>query len=176
MAMLECSTGYYLGVGHRTFRCLSNGTWEGSDDPATCKSKYWGKHEHHHDFYCWIYLAQNNLTSSPLNKLIKLSFIMFGALVLLPQLSGWHITLFMSLQRQRTMPWILLRDIFFSTGFINTCPHNTYAAPHRSFLAPFILLDRKKFKNFYGWVGLTTETIISLCFFLPLSHSLTNTH
>lgn len=37
--MLECSTGYYLGVGHRTLRCLANGTWEGSDDPATCKSK-----------------------------------------------------------------------------------------------------------------------------------------
>ncbi|KAM7014934.1 CUB and sushi domain-containing protein 1-like [Tautogolabrus adspersus] len=37
MVMLECSTGYYLGVGHRTLRCLSNGTWEGSDDPATCK-------------------------------------------------------------------------------------------------------------------------------------------
>lgn len=40
MVMLECSTGYYLGVGHRTLRCLANGTWEGSDDPATCKSKY----------------------------------------------------------------------------------------------------------------------------------------
>ncbi|XP_030270316.1 CUB and sushi domain-containing protein 1-like isoform X1 [Sparus aurata] len=37
MVMLECSTGYYLGVGHRTLRCLANGTWEGSDDPATCK-------------------------------------------------------------------------------------------------------------------------------------------
>ncbi|XP_027870781.1 CUB and sushi domain-containing protein 1 isoform X4 [Xiphophorus couchianus] len=35
--MLECSTGFYLGVGHRTLRCLANGTWEGSDDPATCK-------------------------------------------------------------------------------------------------------------------------------------------
>ncbi|KAF3832537.1 hypothetical protein F7725_026202 [Dissostichus mawsoni] len=29
MVMLECSTGYYLGVGHRTLRCLANGTWEG---------------------------------------------------------------------------------------------------------------------------------------------------
>uniref|UniRef100_A0A3P8SDR5 CUB and Sushi multiple domains 1 n=1 Tax=Amphiprion percula TaxID=161767 RepID=A0A3P8SDR5_AMPPE len=38
MVMLECSTGYYLGVGHRTLRCLANGTWEGSDDPATCKT------------------------------------------------------------------------------------------------------------------------------------------
>ncbi|XP_070827197.1 CUB and sushi domain-containing protein 1a isoform X2 [Chaetodon trifascialis] len=37
MVMLECSTGYYLGVGHRTLRCLANGTWDGSDDPATCK-------------------------------------------------------------------------------------------------------------------------------------------
>uniref|UniRef100_A0A8D3D8R2 CUB and Sushi multiple domains 1 n=1 Tax=Scophthalmus maximus TaxID=52904 RepID=A0A8D3D8R2_SCOMX len=37
MLMLECSTGYYLGVGHRTLSCLANGTWEGSDDPATCK-------------------------------------------------------------------------------------------------------------------------------------------
>ncbi|KAM7406247.1 hypothetical protein PAMP_000635 [Pampus punctatissimus] len=37
LVMLECSTGYYLGVGHRTLRCLANGTWEGSDDPATCK-------------------------------------------------------------------------------------------------------------------------------------------
>nr|XP_043886771.1 CUB and sushi domain-containing protein 1-like [Solea senegalensis] len=37
MVMLECSTGYYLGVGHRTLRCLANGTWEGSDNPATCK-------------------------------------------------------------------------------------------------------------------------------------------
>lgn len=37
--MLECATGYYLGVGHRTLRCLANGTWVGSDDPATCKSK-----------------------------------------------------------------------------------------------------------------------------------------
>ncbi|KAI4829824.1 hypothetical protein KUCAC02_001489, partial [Chaenocephalus aceratus] len=37
MVMLECSTGYYLGVGHRTLRCLANGTWEGSDDLATCK-------------------------------------------------------------------------------------------------------------------------------------------
>ncbi|XP_047218456.1 CUB and sushi domain-containing protein 1-like [Girardinichthys multiradiatus] len=35
--MLECSTGFYLSVGHRTLRCLANGTWEGSDDPATCK-------------------------------------------------------------------------------------------------------------------------------------------
>uniref|UniRef100_A0A0S7EWR7 UBE4B n=1 Tax=Poeciliopsis prolifica TaxID=188132 RepID=A0A0S7EWR7_9TELE len=35
--MLECSTGFYLGVGHRTLRCLANGTWEGSDDPALCK-------------------------------------------------------------------------------------------------------------------------------------------
>lgn len=40
MLMLECATGYYLGVGHRTLRCLANGTWEGSDDLATCKSKY----------------------------------------------------------------------------------------------------------------------------------------
>lgn len=39
--MLECSTGYFLGVGHRTLRCRANGTWEGSDDPATCKSKQW---------------------------------------------------------------------------------------------------------------------------------------
>uniref|UniRef100_A0A3P8W7T0 CUB and Sushi multiple domains 1 n=1 Tax=Cynoglossus semilaevis TaxID=244447 RepID=A0A3P8W7T0_CYNSE len=38
MVMLECSTGYYLGVGHRTLRCLSNGTWEGSDNAATCKT------------------------------------------------------------------------------------------------------------------------------------------
>uniref|UniRef100_A0A3B4YUQ9 CUB and Sushi multiple domains 1 n=1 Tax=Seriola lalandi dorsalis TaxID=1841481 RepID=A0A3B4YUQ9_SERLL len=38
MMMLECSSGYYLGVGHRTLRCLANGTWEGSDDPATCKT------------------------------------------------------------------------------------------------------------------------------------------
>ncbi|MEQ2236857.1 hypothetical protein ILYODFUR_016899, partial [Ilyodon furcidens] len=38
--MLECSTGFYLSVGHRTLRCLANGTWEGSDDPATCKSKF----------------------------------------------------------------------------------------------------------------------------------------
>uniref|UniRef100_A0A8C5D222 CUB and Sushi multiple domains 1 n=1 Tax=Gouania willdenowi TaxID=441366 RepID=A0A8C5D222_GOUWI len=30
MVMLECSKGYYLGEGHRTFRCLANGTWEGS--------------------------------------------------------------------------------------------------------------------------------------------------
>ncbi|XP_068442403.1 CUB and sushi domain-containing protein 1a isoform X2 [Clinocottus analis] len=37
MVMLECSTGYYLGVGHRTLRCLANGSWEGSDDLATCK-------------------------------------------------------------------------------------------------------------------------------------------
>uniref|UniRef100_A0AAQ4PH74 CUB and Sushi multiple domains 1 n=1 Tax=Gasterosteus aculeatus aculeatus TaxID=481459 RepID=A0AAQ4PH74_GASAC len=37
MLMLECATGYYLGVGHRTLRCLANGTWEGSDDLATCK-------------------------------------------------------------------------------------------------------------------------------------------
>ncbi|XP_037549410.1 CUB and sushi domain-containing protein 1 [Nematolebias whitei] len=37
VVMLECSTGYYLSVGHRTLRCLANGTWEGSDDPATCK-------------------------------------------------------------------------------------------------------------------------------------------
>ncbi|CAG05694.1 unnamed protein product [Tetraodon nigroviridis] len=36
--MLECATGYYLGVGHRTLQCLANGTWEGSDDPATCKT------------------------------------------------------------------------------------------------------------------------------------------
>uniref|UniRef100_A0A3Q2ECB7 CUB and Sushi multiple domains 1 n=1 Tax=Cyprinodon variegatus TaxID=28743 RepID=A0A3Q2ECB7_CYPVA len=36
--MLECSAGFYLGVGHRTLRCLANGTWEGSDDPATCKT------------------------------------------------------------------------------------------------------------------------------------------
>lgn len=46
MVMLECSSGYYLGVGHRTLRCLANGTWEGSDDPATCKSKYYQKHQH----------------------------------------------------------------------------------------------------------------------------------
>uniref|UniRef100_A0AAQ4RPP2 CUB and Sushi multiple domains 1 n=1 Tax=Gasterosteus aculeatus aculeatus TaxID=481459 RepID=A0AAQ4RPP2_GASAC len=38
MLMLECATGYYLGVGHRTLRCLANGTWEGSDDLATCKT------------------------------------------------------------------------------------------------------------------------------------------
>uniref|UniRef100_A0A3Q3JM08 CUB and Sushi multiple domains 1 n=1 Tax=Monopterus albus TaxID=43700 RepID=A0A3Q3JM08_MONAL len=38
LVMLECATGYYLGVGHRTLRCLANGTWEGSDDPATCKT------------------------------------------------------------------------------------------------------------------------------------------
>ncbi|CAG5854549.1 unnamed protein product [Menidia menidia] len=37
VVMLECSVGYYLGVGHRTLRCLANGTWDGSDDPATCK-------------------------------------------------------------------------------------------------------------------------------------------
>ncbi|KAF7212586.1 CUB and sushi domain-containing protein 1 isoform X2 [Nothobranchius furzeri] len=37
VVMLECSTGFYLSVGHRTLRCLANGTWEGSDDPATCK-------------------------------------------------------------------------------------------------------------------------------------------
>uniref|UniRef100_A0A8C6KRM5 CUB and Sushi multiple domains 1 n=1 Tax=Nothobranchius furzeri TaxID=105023 RepID=A0A8C6KRM5_NOTFU len=35
VVMLECSTGFYLSVGHRTLRCLANGTWEGSDDPAT---------------------------------------------------------------------------------------------------------------------------------------------
>uniref|UniRef100_A0AAV2LT87 CUB and Sushi multiple domains 1 n=1 Tax=Knipowitschia caucasica TaxID=637954 RepID=A0AAV2LT87_KNICA len=35
--MLECASGHYLGIGHRTLRCLANGTWEGSDDPATCK-------------------------------------------------------------------------------------------------------------------------------------------
>ncbi|KAM7423965.1 hypothetical protein PAMA_000362 [Pampus argenteus] len=38
LVMLECSTGYYLGVGHRTLRCLANGTWEGSDGTATCKT------------------------------------------------------------------------------------------------------------------------------------------
>lgn len=38
LVMLECSTGFYLGVGHRTLRCLANGTWEGSDDLASCKS------------------------------------------------------------------------------------------------------------------------------------------
>lgn len=37
--MLECSSGYFLGVGHRTLHCRANGTWEGSDDPAMCKSK-----------------------------------------------------------------------------------------------------------------------------------------
>uniref|UniRef100_A0A8C5D1X9 CUB and Sushi multiple domains 1 n=1 Tax=Gouania willdenowi TaxID=441366 RepID=A0A8C5D1X9_GOUWI len=37
MVMLECSKGYYLGEGHRTFRCLANGTWEGSGEPAFCK-------------------------------------------------------------------------------------------------------------------------------------------
>uniref|UniRef100_A0A3P9H2P8 CUB and Sushi multiple domains 1 n=1 Tax=Oryzias latipes TaxID=8090 RepID=A0A3P9H2P8_ORYLA len=37
MVMLECSSGYYLGAGYRTLHCLANGTWEGSDDPATCK-------------------------------------------------------------------------------------------------------------------------------------------
>ncbi|XP_077568652.1 CUB and sushi domain-containing protein 1-like isoform X2 [Stigmatopora nigra] len=37
MAMLECSAGYSFGAGHRRLRCLANGTWEGSDDPATCK-------------------------------------------------------------------------------------------------------------------------------------------
>uniref|UniRef100_A0AAX7T7I4 CUB and Sushi multiple domains 1 n=1 Tax=Astatotilapia calliptera TaxID=8154 RepID=A0AAX7T7I4_ASTCA len=37
VVMLECSTGYYLGAGHRTLRCLANRTWEGSDAPATCK-------------------------------------------------------------------------------------------------------------------------------------------
>lgn len=46
VVMLECSTGYYLSVGHRTLRCLANGTWEGSDDPATCKSKFYCMHEH----------------------------------------------------------------------------------------------------------------------------------
>ncbi len=55
MVMLECSTGYYLGVGHRSLRCLANGTWDGSDDPATCKSKYLYKHDYHRDF-----VAQNN--------------------------------------------------------------------------------------------------------------------
>lgn len=39
LAMLECSEGYSFGAGHRTLGCLANGTWEGSDDPATCKSK-----------------------------------------------------------------------------------------------------------------------------------------
>lgn len=39
LVMLECSTGFYLGVGHRTLRCLANGTWEGSDDLASCKSR-----------------------------------------------------------------------------------------------------------------------------------------
>uniref|UniRef100_A0A669AVD5 CUB and Sushi multiple domains 1 n=1 Tax=Oreochromis niloticus TaxID=8128 RepID=A0A669AVD5_ORENI len=38
VVMLECSTGYYLGAGHRTLRCLANRTWEGSDAPATCKT------------------------------------------------------------------------------------------------------------------------------------------
>lgn len=44
VVMLECSAGYFLGVGHRTLHCRANGTWEGSDDPATCKSKQlnWG--------------------------------------------------------------------------------------------------------------------------------------
>uniref|UniRef100_A0A8C4ZUZ7 CUB and Sushi multiple domains 1 n=1 Tax=Gadus morhua TaxID=8049 RepID=A0A8C4ZUZ7_GADMO len=37
MVMLECSPGFYLGVGHRTLRCLANGTWEGSQDAASCK-------------------------------------------------------------------------------------------------------------------------------------------
>uniref|UniRef100_A0A8C8DH07 CUB and Sushi multiple domains 1 n=1 Tax=Oryzias sinensis TaxID=183150 RepID=A0A8C8DH07_9TELE len=37
MVMLECSSGYYLGAGYRTLHCLANGTWEGSEDPATCK-------------------------------------------------------------------------------------------------------------------------------------------
>uniref|UniRef100_A0A8C5A117 CUB and Sushi multiple domains 1 n=1 Tax=Gadus morhua TaxID=8049 RepID=A0A8C5A117_GADMO len=38
MVMLECSPGFYLGVGHRTLRCLANGTWEGSQDAASCKT------------------------------------------------------------------------------------------------------------------------------------------
>ncbi|XP_068184525.1 CUB and sushi domain-containing protein 1a [Antennarius striatus] len=37
MVMLGCSTGYYLGLGHRTLRCFANETWEGTDDHATCK-------------------------------------------------------------------------------------------------------------------------------------------
>uniref|UniRef100_A0A7N8WY87 CUB and Sushi multiple domains 1 n=1 Tax=Mastacembelus armatus TaxID=205130 RepID=A0A7N8WY87_9TELE len=37
IVMLECAKGYYLGGSHRTLRCLANGTWEGSDDLATCK-------------------------------------------------------------------------------------------------------------------------------------------
>ncbi|KAM4592287.1 CUB and sushi domain-containing protein 1-like [Odontesthes bonariensis] len=37
VVILQCSVGYYLGVGHRTLRCLANGTWEGSDEPAACK-------------------------------------------------------------------------------------------------------------------------------------------
>lgn len=52
MVMLECLTGYYLGAGHRTFRCLANGTWEGSDDPATCKSKFCNKHQQISSFRC----------------------------------------------------------------------------------------------------------------------------
>ena len=39
MVMLECSAGYYLGAGHRTLRCRANGSWEGAQDLATCKSK-----------------------------------------------------------------------------------------------------------------------------------------
>ncbi|XP_054625925.1 CUB and sushi domain-containing protein 1-like isoform X1 [Dunckerocampus dactyliophorus] len=37
VVMLECLAGYSFGAGHRTLRCLANGTWEGSDGPATCK-------------------------------------------------------------------------------------------------------------------------------------------
>nr|XP_057944796.1 CUB and sushi domain-containing protein 1-like isoform X2 [Doryrhamphus excisus] len=37
VVMLECIAGYSFGAGHRTLRCLANGTWEGSDSPATCK-------------------------------------------------------------------------------------------------------------------------------------------
>ncbi|KAG7250328.1 hypothetical protein CRUP_003401, partial [Coryphaenoides rupestris] len=37
MVMLECSPGFYLGVGHRTLHCLANGTWDGSEDAASCK-------------------------------------------------------------------------------------------------------------------------------------------
>lgn len=50
MTMLECATAYYLGAGHRTLRCLANGTWEGLDAPATCKSKYLYTAEHHHHY------------------------------------------------------------------------------------------------------------------------------
>lgn len=51
-----------------------------------------------HNCYCQIYFAQNHLTPSPLNKLIKLHYdIMFCALVHLPRHLEWHITLFMNL-------------------------------------------------------------------------------